>query len=309
MTECERIVKQGILPEKFFSEEIRCGFLVTKERKKLWAIQLDLLLFFDSLCKQHRLEYSLCGGTLLGAIRHNGFIPWDDDLDVAMPRDDYEKFINLSNEIKQPYFLQTPLTDEYYAFAHARLRNANTTCFTELFAFQPMNHGAYIEISPIDNWIASDVKSYNKINELNCENSTFMRMLNPFLDENNKKRVQLWKKKNPIDVYKEINLIAKQYNNQKTEYQMRAVVSFLPIANMLQKKDDYEKKTLHTFENFQFPIPLKFDNLLQKRYGEYMQYPITKDRGQWHKGFIFDGDTPYKEYLKKYKEDKMNIGV
>ena len=183
MTEVERIIKNGRIREDFLKEETICDFFVDIKRKKLWVVQLDMLLEFDSICKKHRLCYYLCGGTLLGAIRHKGFIPWDDDLDVAMPRSDYNKLLQLSKEFKPPYFLQTPYTDPYYAFSHTRLRNMNTTEISTMFAFQPICHGIYMDIHPIDNWIKDDEASYKQINELNIENSTYMRMKNPYLDE------------------------------------------------------------------------------------------------------------------------------
>ena len=63
MTECERIIKEGILPEIFFEEEVRCDFLVTKERKKIWAVLLDMMMIFDDICRRNHLTYFLSGGT------------------------------------------------------------------------------------------------------------------------------------------------------------------------------------------------------------------------------------------------------
>ena len=97
MTEKERIIKEGRIPEIFFEEEVRCDFLVTQDRKKLWAVLLDMLLKIDDVCKKYHLTYFLEAGTLLGAIRHKGMIPWDDDIDIFMPRKDYNKFILLSS--------------------------------------------------------------------------------------------------------------------------------------------------------------------------------------------------------------------
>ena len=84
MTECERLKKQGKFPVDFFLEEIRDDFFVDENRKKIWAICLDMLMQLDNVCTKHNLRYFLSYGSLLGAIRHNGFIPWDDDLDVVM---------------------------------------------------------------------------------------------------------------------------------------------------------------------------------------------------------------------------------
>lgn len=86
MTECERIIKEGILPESFFEPETICDFYVDETRKKIWAVLLDLLIKFDKVCKKHGLKYYLAYGSLIGAVRHQGFIPWDDDIDICMNR-------------------------------------------------------------------------------------------------------------------------------------------------------------------------------------------------------------------------------
>ena len=103
------------LSPSFFKEESQNGFLISKTRKELWAIELDLLWQFRKICEKYKLTYWLDGGTLLGAVRHGGFIPWDDDIDITMPRKDYDKFVQYaSKELKYPYFLQNDWTDSTF---------------------------------------------------------------------------------------------------------------------------------------------------------------------------------------------------
>ena len=93
----------------FFKEEMRSSFLVDEKRKKIWAVELQILEKFDEICRKHNLTYYAYYGTLLGAVRHQGFVPWDDDLDVAMFRDDYEKVKrhqNLGLTALQKFLLQ-----------------------------------------------------------------------------------------------------------------------------------------------------------------------------------------------------------
>ena len=109
----------------FFREEIRNGFLVTEKMKRIWYTEISLLQELDRVCKKYGLRYFAEYGTLLGAVRHNGFIPWDDDIDVAMLRDDYEKLKKVAaEEFKAPYFFQDSYTDSMiWAFSKLRDRN------------------------------------------------------------------------------------------------------------------------------------------------------------------------------------------
>ena len=116
------------LPKGFLEEEVRCGYTVTRKMKEVWAVELDLLKEFKRVCNKYDLKYCADGGTLLGAIRHQGFIPWDDDLDIAMLRKDFEKLNEVAPaEFKKPYFWQTEETDKGSARGHAQLRNSDTT--------------------------------------------------------------------------------------------------------------------------------------------------------------------------------------
>ncbi len=301
MTESERIIQEKILPESFFEEEVRNDFLVTTTRKKIWAVQLDLLLRLDQVCQKHHLKYVLCCGTLLGAIRHHGFIPWDDDLDVEMPRQDYEMLLKLSNEFSDSAFLQTPYTDPYYAFSHTRLININTTAFSKAFAFQPMKAGIFIDIFPVDRWVENDWESREEINRLNIENSIFMRLKNPYLDERDKKRVAEWSGINPLTAYEEIQKIATKYNNTDTIFRRRIVITSLPVVKLVYA-EDFNPVFLHSFENFQFPVPGGYDRMLTREYGDYMQLPPAESRGTWHSSIIIDPDEPYTSYIEKYIE-------
>ena len=304
MTETQRIIKQGILPESFFVEEIRNDFLVTERRKKLWAILLDLLLKLDSVCKKHSLKYSLAFGSILGAVRHHGFIPWDDDVDVCMPRDDYEKLLKLTNEFENPYFLQTPYSDKYSAYTWAKLRNSNTTMASKHFIYNNMNHGILIDIFPYDKWEVTDHESFDVIKYLALENSTFMRLTNPRLDEKSKKRVQNWAGIDSLVVYNTIQRIAQKYHNIDTDYIICAVCSIYDYNKMLMFDEDYKETVYMDFEGYSFPIPKGYDRVLKSVYGNYMEFPSIEKRGQWHNDLIIDTDIPYKEYINRFIQSK-----
>lgn len=90
MNEIERIKRKWNFNKDFFEVQKKCDYVISEDMKKVWAICLDLIFEFDVFCEKYSLSYYLFFGSLLGAIRHNGFIPWDDDIDLVMPREDFE---------------------------------------------------------------------------------------------------------------------------------------------------------------------------------------------------------------------------
>lgn len=121
------------------------------ENRKLQLIQTDIVADLDRICEENHLTYYMIGGTLLGAVRHKGFIPWDDDIDLVMYRDDYNQLIEiLQREYAEKYFVQTPYTDPYYARYIAKVR-LNHTEMVESFLENAKSHaGIYVDIFPLD---------------------------------------------------------------------------------------------------------------------------------------------------------------
>ena len=303
MTEIEKILNKGKIPEDFLNEEERCGFLVTVERKKLWTVILDLFFEFKRVCEKYDLRYFPCYGFLLGAVRHHGFIPWDDDLDVCMPRNDYESFLKLAHEFHEPYFFQIPETDPGYFYGMAKIRNSNTTAIVRAFQYQGFNHGIWLSIFPMDNWKLDDGEMrFLKIKKHLTDCSTFMRKTNPFLSEKDKKRVDDLGDKDPWDSYRALNQIASQYRNEKTEYQL-ILCTVYPYLKNVYRSDDFSDVVTFDFENIEIPIPIGYDRVLKSVYGDYYKFPPIEERGDWHSGLLVDADNSYVSYLRNLNHD------
>ena len=299
MTEVERIISKGLIPEQFLKEEVRNDFLVTIDRKKLWMISLDILLEFDRVCRTNNLQYFLAGGSLLGAIRHHGFIPWDDDIDVYMLRKDFDRLPDFRNDFKDPYFLATPYTDPGYCYAPIKIRNSNTTALVEKFAYEPFNQGIWLSVFAIDKWmIEGGEDKYNEIKRLLIDCATCMRMSNPNLNESDKLRVKNYNGLSPIGNYEKIHSIASQYKNCKTDYVANMISSVYPYKSMVYHASSFQSFEYKQFEGFEFPVPVGYDHILSTAYGNYMTFPPVEQRGTWHEGIIFDPDKPYTDYLK-----------
>ena len=92
-------------PEEYFKNEVRCGFHITAMMKKYWAAQMEVLSWVDSVCSEHGIRYIICFGSLIGTVRHHGYIPWDDDIDIAMLRSDYNRFVEVVERELPPYLI------------------------------------------------------------------------------------------------------------------------------------------------------------------------------------------------------------
>ena len=320
MLEIERLLNEGFIPRNFINEEERSGFKVTISRKKIWSIELDLLREFDRVCKKHNLTYYAFGGTLLGLVRHQGFIPWDDDIDVVMMRDQYDKLCEIApSEFSFPYFFQTQSTDFGYRHGFAKLRNSNTTCLHP-FDLQDSEHvntlnkGIFIDIFPADNVIDDhnlfkkqemEAKIYKKI-AIHFSTSTkegYRWYPNPLtrivhcLIKNfcpMKYRIvnYFWKKH---------ELTCRKYNGKKTDYMSILCLSFK--KRWWQRKQDYSTIIEMPFEFVKLPLCSNYDHALTSCYGDWHKFV----RGtSLHEGLIFDTEQPYAEFQKNIISQKKS---
>lgn len=291
------------------NEEVKSGFLVTSFRKKIWQKELEMVKIFIGICQKHNLKYFASGGTLLGAIRHNGFIPWDDDIDLMMPRRDYEKFLEVARaELDSNYFLQCYKTEKLYPNGHAQIRNNSTTClmstsYTDLKLDK--NCGIFIDIFPFDD-ILDDyklrVKYTKKIGFLKklCENYIYKNknVVKRFIV-----RSYFWFHSINKTI-KKIDLLSKKYENQTNTV---ALTSFVPgYEKNVWQKDWFDGTLLHPFEDIMISIPKKFDEVLRTEYGEYMKIPENKD-GTIHGKCFFDCDNSFERYKDLSKDEFDNL--
>lgn len=304
-------------PEKFFKEEER-AIVISEDRKRLWAVQLDLLIEFDRVCKENEIKYSLDAGTLLGAIRHKGFIPWDDDVDVVMLREEYEKLDRIApDKLSEPYFWQTFSTDPDHGRGFARLRNSSTTyilhaewngeksCFSH-------NQGVFIDIFICDK-VPDDLKERTRLMDALAAmqdyawcfrmQKTIKRTMRLFLHPRallREIRYLVYYKLLGIDrvsqIREKINLMAQKYNEIDEEYVSRLTF----CANRKDRlsacvpRRFIEELTIVEFEGYKFKATKYWDEYLKIFYGDWHKHVIAHD--PMGDAFI-DLDNSYTAYL------------
>ena len=292
----------ALLGEDFFREEIRCEYTVTEIMKKIWAVNIDLYLEFARICNKNGLKYFAYAGTLLGAIRHKGFIPWDDDIDVCMPRSEYEKFLQIApKELSAPFFLQTPFTDPYYYRTIARLINIKTTRIPLYYKHSGEYHGMMLDIFPLDD---CNLKTHQQDME---EIRLSAKRCSQFMKRNDTdlmtpEHYASWKEymtNEPLKEWNNVQQVAMRWQNVGTDYYSMKVLAF-PEGNKYNaplKKIWFNNSISVNFEKIEVKAPYDYDGFLEATYGDYMQYPPKDKRGTWHYGAVIDPEKPYTEYL------------
>ena len=299
--------------EDFFNEEKLCDYTVSRKQKKIWAIELDLLNEFMNVCNKYEIKFLCFAGTLLGAVRHHGFIPWDDDIDVCLTRTNYEKLLNVANkEFSDPYFFQTAQTDRRFFCPYARLRNSNTTGVIAWNFSNEYNNGIYIDIFVMDGIIENP--NLVEMQMLKKKKLEWALNYHPYLIKNIgiDGKIQLIKqylKKIYGKLYggaKDYDGLCKAYFDNLQRYNSKAnKVGLLTHGiEMARKycmyKDEMDDIVYAKFENLQVPIPKNYDVVLTRIYGKYMDFPPEDKRGKWHNDAIyFDPDISYIDYLNR----------
>lgn len=256
--------------------------------KKVQPVLLEMLREIHRVCTENGIAYMLFRGTLLGAVRHQGFIPWDDDLDVAMLREDYEKFCRIAPEKLNPkYTFQTWHTDPAYAAPFGKLRKRNTL-YVEAKGTRLKESGFYVDVYPLD-YAPEDDRAFSTL---------FWKLKLLYRVKLMKSGYTPWMEGERMILKKRIGYLAFQAaalpfsQKQLIDWYERLALS-VPASCRVYEQSATPKNYLfpvtwcrefadYPFEGGAFPGPKEFDKFLTTLYGDYMQLPPEGQRENRH---------------------------
>lgn len=256
-----------------------------EELKRLQEVELDILIEIIRVCNENKITYFTVGGTTLGAIRHNGFIPWDDDIDIGMMRDDYERFLRIAPEkLREGYTLQSFYTEPSMPTYFAKVRKDGTLFVEEYAKDIDMHQGIYVDIMPYDKipeddrkrkkyrariklwnqlYIAKTIKTTSVPHAKNKTiKNTFRRLIHYIVSPISKKQ---W--------YEKLDQEMRKYNNTDS-----GLVSSRGLSIFECKIKDILPPVQHSFSGITVMIPNNYDKVLRVQYGDYMKLPPENKR-------------------------------
>ena len=263
---------------------------------------LEILKEFDRVCKALNIPYVLFAGTLLGAVRHEGFIPWDDDLDVLLLRDDYERFLKSAPERinTERFYLQKEFGDHWPMF-FSKLRMNGTTCIER---FHPKDHamhqGIYIDIFPCDDAAGTGL---GRVFQFASSKVVIAKSLYERGYDTND-----WRKKLFITLCRPLPMAPFLRIVKKGKVNGKYVHSFLGGASSYVKniypRNMFAKTVCLRFEDEYYPVPQEYDTLLRQLFGDYRKAPSEQIRRQKIHAIFVDVENTYENY-RDYLDDVM----
>ena len=285
--------------DSFFEQEERNGYVVSSEMKRIWAVEMDLLKKLLEVCDKYHLRIWADGGTLLGAIREHGYIPWDDDIDMAMLRDDFDKLVKIApKEFSHPYFFQFGYSEKYYPLGHAKLRMDNTTAIEPYKSYYHIHQGVFIDIFPYDAVPDDQAKLNLLVAERERYFSTVHGCLTPLsLRHPGRSFRTILSRLRYRRLFSQFEDVFRR-NSIENNRCVSCLSFIIDLQHFLRNKEWYESTLYFPFEDIMMPVPGGYHSILERQYGDYM---IPKQSSGYHSFWKIDVEHSYKEFLHELK--------
>lgn len=266
--------------------------------KKLQTVQIEILSVIDNICREYDIHYSLYAGTMIGAVRHQGFIPWDDDLDICMSRKEYDRFVKLWGKISpKGYVLQNKYTSPGFSQSFTKIRKDHTTFLQEKDLNMDYHTGIFVDIFPVDRMPTDPIRK--NIFKWDC--LIYQLYMREFVPSKGSKMIKCVSKmilkltplKQRVIYRKKFEKKLRKYNeNTKFPVVFIEVVSNLNTLYPANILDEYVDMN---FEGKKFMCFAQWDLILKKKYSDYMKFPPKEERVWKHQPLIIDFHHNYEE--------------
>lgn len=287
-------------------EETLWGYVVPKAMKQVWAKQIEITQAFLDVCKRNNLKCWMECGTLLGAVRHKGFIPWDDDIDFVMLRKDYDKLVAIADkEFKHPYFFQTTYSDEGIYRGHAQIRDVTTTSVSMDELDRPYCKGIFIDVFVLDGVVENGVLRFLHRTATMIVKKSIRGYLANLSDKMSfgKKIIAVLSKGfyRFVDYRKAFALYEDLFRMVDSDKAKRvAVLSYkYSTHHFIRQRSGYDKQVWMPFEDTMFPAPTDVHDALICYFGNNYMTPLhlPSDHGRHY----MDTERSYKEVVPELK--------
>ena len=267
-------------------------------KRKLQLRILDIVKDVDKICRENDIDYYILYGSALGAIRHQGFIPWDDDFDIGMTFDNYVKFLEICEKKldKNKYYVQTPEKEKNYYLSFSKIRDIRTTLIEEGNENIDIVRSVYIDVFPLvgipNNKIKERILKINRafmlFANMNVINNKFLRCIFDII-------LKIFGRRK---ILKYTTKRCFKYNTNDCEYWCSIADGDGYIQNKI-KREIYGKPKYVKFEDIMLPVPENTDKYLKNIYGDYMKIPSEEQiKFREHTPYYLNFDLPYDEYKK-----------
>lgn len=262
-------------------------------------IEISILREFVNICEKLNLQYYLLGGTMLGAVRHRGFIPWDDDIDVGMPRQDYELFLAKGQQLlPSNLFIQNDRTDPEYIMCFSKIRNCDTTFIETSARTFNINHGVFIDVFPLDYYPEDDQEQKRFERKKGWYERRLSCCFNMPHNHTIKGRVRKLLLTAMFPSAKAVVRKREQLYRSVPESSMLANYGGAWGKKEIVPVEWYGSGTTVMFEGLQVKAPCQYDKWLSQVYGNYMQLPPIEKQVGHHYTDVIDLEKPYTEYVR-----------
>lgn len=273
--------------------------------RQVQRVILEIYKEFQRVCDQHNLRYYAIGGTCIGAVRHQGFIPWDDDIDVAMPYEDYQKLRSLRNSFQPPFEFYDYNTHKFYNCLFFKLHDVNTTFIEQSAVNYPDRFtGCYIDIMPICAAPDYDRQQVSLIQKALMYGKLNHAQRFPIVEKERLIGKALWLSNVPFRLTKPFNYWSEKMEQAFSQNRFGATSKILfgwrhNRERMLFDYADFCDYIKIPFEDTTMRVPIGYDNYLRKDFGDYMTLSPEKERVSMHPTAVIDLQKSFREYAKE----------